>query len=146
ESRDVLADEVQVGWPPRLVALLVGAVADARDVVEQRVEPDVDRELRIKRNSDAPRLARARDVDVAQLRPDERQHFIAARLRLDEVGVGLVERQQLILERRQPKEVARLAALDRRRLVVGTAFVLVQLLLGLERLAALAVPALIAAL
>ena len=42
-----------------LEPLLVGAVADAGDVVQQGVEPDVDRELLVERHADAPGLARA---------------------------------------------------------------------------------------
>src|SRR5208282_2430584 len=59
EASDVLADEMDVGRPPLAETLLVRAVADRRDVVEQGVEPDVDRQRLVERHPDAPVLAGA---------------------------------------------------------------------------------------
>src|SRR5206468_3696733 len=44
EARDVLADEMDVGRPPLLEALLVAAIANRRDIVQERIEPDIDGE------------------------------------------------------------------------------------------------------
>ena len=54
EARDVLADDVEVGRPPRVEQRVVGAVAHPRRVVDQRVHPDIDDTVRIRRDRDAP--------------------------------------------------------------------------------------------
>src|SRR5262249_39231190 len=59
-----------------------------------------------------------------------------------EVRVLLVKRLELLLELRQGEEVARLTATDGHRLVNG-ALAVFEVLLRLERLTALAVPALV---
>src|SRR5207244_2479351 len=75
---------------------------------------------------------------------DQANHLILPRLRLNELRILLVVLQQPVLERGQPKEPAQFLSTNQRRLVVGTQpVVLLVLLLGLELLAALAVPALI---
>src|SRR4029079_14325993 len=42
ESSDVLADHVQVGWPPLRKPFGIVREAGAGDVVDERVEPDID--------------------------------------------------------------------------------------------------------
>ena len=116
EARDVLADEVNVGRPPFAETLLVAAVADGGDVIQQCIEPDVDGELRIKRDRNAPILSNTADVNVLKAALDVGQHLITATLRLDKVRILLVEAQQLILELRLREVVARLAATHRRHL------------------------------
>src|SRR5262249_43817270 len=138
EARDVLADEMDVGGPPLPEPLLVAAVPDGRDVVQERIEPHPDGELRVERHADAPRLTVAGDVDVLQATLHEGQHLVATALRLNEIRVLLAEPEQAVLEARQRKEMARLAAPHRGRLVDRTLAVL-QVLFRLERLAALAV-------
>ena len=57
EADDVLADQVQVGRPVALEllgTLAAAVVADAGDVVRQRVEPDVDDVLVVEVDRDAP--------------------------------------------------------------------------------------------
>src|SRR5581483_9230009 len=92
-----------------------GAVADAGDVGQQRVEPDVDGEALVPRHADAPALAGARDVQVLQALLDQRDDLVAPALRLDEVGVLLVVAQQPVAELRLLEIVAVLAAADQRR-------------------------------
>src|SRR5262249_17487243 len=145
ESRNVLADEVDVGRPPLAERRLVVAVTDACDVRQQRVEPDVNREALVERDADAPLLPGARYVEVLQpLVGGRAEDLVAAALRLNEARVFLVILQQPVLERGQLEEVALLATADGRRLVVGTeAARLGNRLIGLELLAADTVPALV---
>src|SRR5262249_35439305 len=76
EARDVLADEMDIARPVLAERRLVVAIADAGDVRQQRVEPDVDGEPLVERDADAPLLAGARDVDVQQpLVLDETDHL-----------------------------------------------------------------------
>src|SRR5262249_42277259 len=103
--------------------------------------------LFVERYADAPGLSDARDVRVLESALHQSDDLIAAALRLDEVRVALVVLQQPVAELRQGEEVARLAAAHQRRLVDRTkAARLLGLGFGLERLAALAVPALVLAL
>src|SRR5579883_3312402 len=146
KARDVLANDVQSGGPPLVESSFVRPVADGRDVVQQRVEPHPDGEVRVERHADAPGLAGARDVHVAQFRLYQAEHFIAAALRLDEVGVLFIETNELFLELRQREIVTRLRAPHRGGLMNGTVTVLVEILVGFETLAALAIPPLVTAL
>ena len=63
EAQNVLADQVDVGRPDRRELLVVLAVADGGDVVQQRVEPDVDDLLVVPRQGDAPPLER--DIEMS---------------------------------------------------------------------------------
>ena len=108
ESRDVLADHVHAGRPDLAESLVVGAVADAGDVVEQGVEPDVDRLLGVERNLDAPGKPLARDGDVPQLGLDQVEHLVAPALGLDEIRVRRVVRQQPVAIGREAEEVVAL--------------------------------------
>jgi hypothetical protein len=104
EAGDVFADELN-GRPTPFEVLDVGAVADRGDVVEQRVEPDVDHVAVIPRNLDAPVEARPRDGEVVEALLHERDDLVAHALGLDEVGLGLVQVEQFLLEIAHPKEV-----------------------------------------
>ena len=141
EPGDVLADDVDVRRPERLEPLLVAAVADRRDVVQQGVEPDVDRLLGVERDRDAPGEPFAGDRDVLQTRLHEVDDLVPAALGLDEVGVRLVIGEQAVAEGREPEEVILLLDLAERDVGVVRAAAVDQLLLGLERLAAVAVKA-----
>lgn len=148
EAGDVLADEVDVGGPVLVERRPVVAVADAGDVGQQGVEPDVDGEPLVERHADAPVLAGAGDVDVAQpVVLDQADDLVAARLRLNEVGMLREVLQEPVLKGGQAEEVALLGAVRQRPLMVGTQPVVFGVLLvGLELLAAVAVPALVATL
>ena len=104
EARDVLAHDVRAG-PASLEVRFVDAVADSGDVVEQRVEPDVEDVRRVPGNLDAPVEARARDRQVVQPLPDERDDLVAHTRGLYEVGLRLVQVEQRLLEVAHPEEV-----------------------------------------
>ena len=144
EARDVLPDDVQVGRPPGLEQRLVGAVPDPRNVVDERVDPDVDHAVGIPRNRYAPRLAGPAHRDVFEPRFEQPEHLVAADLRLQELGMGLVVVEQPPPVLRQPEEVVLL--LDPlRRPAVHRTVAAVEVLLRLERLARNAVPPLVPA-
>ena len=42
KARDVLADEVKVGWPPLLETIRIGPEAHRGSVIDKSVEPDID--------------------------------------------------------------------------------------------------------
>ena len=102
ETADFFADEVDVGRPEALKAglilRLVGAVAEAGDVVGERIHPDVDDVLFVTGNGDAPGEAGATNGKIFEAAADEGDDFVAARLGLDEIGVGLVVLQKRALE------------------------------------------------
>jgi hypothetical protein len=102
EARDVLADDVEVGRPPVAVALV--GEADGRQVVRERVEPDVDGVRLVARPGDAPRQARARHGDVLQPALEDAPDLVAPALRLDELGALLQQLEQPVLVARQPEE------------------------------------------
>ena len=87
----------------------IGAEADRRRVVDQRVEPDVDDARRIERQRDAPRLPGAADRDVLEPAFDQPQDLVAPDVGLQELGMRgeVIEQRLLIL--RQPEEVVLLA-------------------------------------
>ena len=105
EPGDVLADDVHVGRPESVETLLVGPVADRGDVVEQGVEPDVDRLLGVERNLDAPGEPLAGDGDVPELGFDEVDDLVAPAFGLDEIRVRRVVSQQAVAVGREAEEV-----------------------------------------
>src|SRR5262249_48784261 len=121
--------------------------AERRKIIQQGVRPDVRgvslavRDLG--RQRDAPRQPRARDADVLQSLGDHVAHFVAPVFGLDELGVRLEVRQQGLVVLREAEEEIGLANPAWLLLVLGTSTLLVEVLLLLECLAALAVEALV---
>ena len=84
KSRDVLADDVQIGRPPLLEQRVVASQADGRCVVDQGVEPDIHDARRIERQRNAPRLTGAADRDVLEAAFEQTQNLVAPLVRLQE--------------------------------------------------------------
>ena len=124
--------------PPVPGASGVG-VADAGEVVGQRVDPHVHDVVGVVGHRHTPFEAGARDREVIESPLDEADHLVAPAVGQHEIGVLVVEREQPVLPRREPEEVARLLdPFDRRaagRLAVD------QLGLGVERFVAHRIPA-----
>ena len=150
EPDDVLADHVQVGGPVALEHRGVGVrEADTGQVVGQGVDPDVHDVLGMVGNRHAPVERGARDRQVPQAPRDEADHLVAPDVGSDEVGVGLVVREQPVGVFRQLEEVGlflgpgdRGAGLDR---VAHAVVADLRLVLGEEALVAHRVPALVGA-
>ena len=111
-AQNVFGDEVRAR--PELVeefgaALLVApAPAERRDVVRERVEPDVDGVQRVVRDGDGPAHGsfQAADRQVLKAGANEAHDFIASRLGADEVGTTLVKLKQRVAEVGEAEEVA----------------------------------------
>ena len=103
---DVLADQVLDVGPELLVERAVG-VAESREVVDQRVEPDVGDVLVVEGQRDAPREPRLRPADgeVLERLAQEAQHLVAVALGLDEARVVLEVLDQPVLVLRHLEEV-----------------------------------------
>ena len=113
-------------------------VRQGAQVVDERVRPDVRDLVRVPRDRDPPGQALTADREVLQPARDERPRLVRAERRQDEVGPLVVEREQLLLIGREPKEPV--ALLDPLGLdVVLGALPVDELRLRLERLAAHAV-------
>ena len=77
EAQDVLADQVHVGRPvflEQFVRFFIHFVAQAADIVRQRVDPDVDHVLRIEIHRHAPFETGAGDAEVLEARQQEIVH------------------------------------------------------------------------
>ena len=89
KADDILADHVQIGGPEfieQLRGFAAAFVADAGDVVRERVEPDVYDVLRIEVDRNAPLERRAGHTEILQTRQQEVvHHLVSARNGLDEV-------------------------------------------------------------
>ncbi len=141
EANDVLADHMAVRRPPLRKGLRVVAETHPRDVIDQRVEPDVSPGLLIERQRNAPGHSSSRDADVLQAPLDDPQNLLAPSLRLDEIR-PLHQLQQPVLVLAQGEEVVLL--LDPVRLCpVRLALAVDQVILTLERFARDAVEALV---
>src|SRR5436309_1308756 len=91
EPRDVLADEVDVGRPVFVERRAIVAVADAGDVRQQGVEPDVDGEVFRERNANPPGLVGPANEDVPQsLVLDQADDLVLPCFGLDEFRMLLV--------------------------------------------------------
>ena len=86
--QDVLGDEVRRGRPPALEVGSVG-IADAREVGEQGVEPDVADVVGVEGELDAPVEAffRTRDAQVAEAGIEHCERLLAVALGLQKFGV-----------------------------------------------------------
>jgi hypothetical protein len=121
------------------------AVADGRDVVDERIEPDVHDVFGIERQRDAPGEGRPGHREVLQPARDEAHDLVAPRLWLDELRVRFVVLEQAILIGREAEEPVVLA--DELHVApTAGALSIRQLLLGVERLVGDAVPAFVVAL
>ena len=144
EADDVLADDVRVRRPVAPVGVALVRIADARNVVGQRVDPDIHHVLRIAGHLDAPVEGGARDREILEAALDEAHHLVAAGVRADKVRLLLVELQELVLIGGELEEVAGLLdPLDRRALRSAAYLVLADdgLVLGVIGLVAHRVPA-----
>src|SRR5215831_10071832 len=89
ETGDALSDDVLARGcfrPEARQKRLVGSVAETGDVIAERVEPDVDRLIRIAGHGDTPAasaLRAARDAEVLRFAFDPRENLVPARLRND---------------------------------------------------------------
>ena len=154
KTRDVFAHEVVLHGPAGVElagALALVAVADAGEVGQQRVGPHVGHVTLVERQRHAPVERAARDGQILQTALHERHDLVLARLGTDEVGVLLVERQQLVAELGQLEEPVLLAArLLHGALAVGAhqfaLVVLLEVALGVVGFLVHAVPAFVAAL
>jgi len=138
---DVLGDKVLAGGPV-LAEVLAVRVADARDVVDERVEPDIGDVVLVPGDLDAPGQARLgpRDAEVLEGLLQEGEHFVLVSLGPDEVGVVVDVPDEPLLVLAHPEEVVALLAKLGDRLVVG-ALAVDELRLGVEAFAAHAVVA-----
>ena len=88
EPDNLLADDVYRGPVFRIVVVFFVLIAERRDIVGQRVEPDIDHVLRVERDGDTPRERRAGHTEVFKARIDEVfDHLVDAGARLQIVGV-----------------------------------------------------------
>ena len=78
ESQDILADEVRVRWPVLPPRCGLVRKAAGRDVVVQRIQPDIHHVPRRARHRNAPGEAGAADRQVPQPAAHEAQHLVAA--------------------------------------------------------------------
>src|SRR6266576_6661012 len=141
EARDAFADHVQVGGP-QLLGASVGEPG-RREIVDQRVEPDVHRLLRVAGEGNAPRLTLARDRDVLEPRLEQPHDLVAPDLGLHREGAGADALEHGVAIPAQPEEVIPLFGpnqLERRML---DAVAILDLALGLELLASGAVQPLV---
>ena len=134
ETRDVLSDHVEVGRPVAREEPVRLRVADPGDVVDERVEPDVDGLVRIDRERNPPRARGARDRDVLEAAIDHVHDLVAPDFGDDELGMlpDVAEQRRAVL--RELEEVVVLAQPLEDRLVDG-AFPVDQVLLRIETLA-----------
>ena len=140
---DVLTDQMLgVASRPELLVERTLRIAQRGDVVDQGVEPDIRDVLVVEGQRYAPlqpRLGPA-DREIQERFAQEAQHLVPIALRLDEARIVLEVLDQPLLVLRHLEEVVLLLDEGERRLMVRTLAV-DDLLLGVEALAAVAVPA-----
>ena len=105
EAHDVLADDVQVGRPEMRARIRVVGKAGGRQIVGQRVDPDVHHVPLVAGDPDAPVERVARDRQVLEPALDEAHHLVPPLLRADEGRIRLVMRKQPVLIGGEAEEV-----------------------------------------
>jgi len=108
EADDVLADDVEIGRPVFGKFAVRIRVADAGDVIGQRVQPDIHDVFFIARHRHAPVEGGAGDGEVLQPALHKRDDLVPAAFGLDEFGVFLVIAQQFFGIGGEAEEIARL--------------------------------------
>ncbi len=103
EADDFLADQVQVGGPQTVA--LEAAIFYRAHVADERIEPHVEDVLSLHRQRNAPFQRGAADGKIVEAGAHKGEHFIAARFRLDEIGLRFVQLDQLFGESRELEEV-----------------------------------------
>ena len=106
EAQNVFAHHVDVGGPPLGELAVILQVADACEVVGQRVDPDVHDVLLVEGNGNAPIERGAGDAQLFQPALDEADHLVAPGVRLDELRVLLDVGQQPVGVPGDAEEVA----------------------------------------
>ena len=144
ETGDVLAHEVEVRRPPFVPTGFVVAVTGGREIVDERVEPDIDDAPVVEGNRNAPVEAGSAHGEVEEARFEDIPQFVAAGFRFDETGVVAVEVEQPVAVRRESEEVVALAD-PVRFVVMDGAASLREVFLLFEGFAGNAVPALVGA-
>src|SRR5262249_3075087 len=92
---------------------VTGSVSEHREVVRQRVEPDVHDVFRIVGNGNAPLKRRPADAEILQAALDEGSDLFEASLRLEKIRMLRVEIEERLLILRQAEVIALfLQALD----------------------------------
>ena len=88
--QDVLGHQMIGSGPVFSIVLAIGE-AQRRDVVDERVEPDIGHKIAVKGQLDAPGQTRLGpgNAQVAQVFLEHGQDLVAVTLRLDEVRIGL---------------------------------------------------------
>ncbi len=114
EADDVLADDVQIGRPVRLVGRVppghaadpVAGESQRGDIVGQRVQPDIHDVGVVARHRHAPIERGPGDRQIPQALADKAHHLVLAGGGHDEIRVFLVKRQQLVGVFRELEEIA----------------------------------------
>ena len=141
EAEDLLAHHVQVCRPEFIVVVVSFiAVAKGGDIVAQGVHPHIHGVLGVKGHRDAPLDRGTGNAGVLQALLDEGDHLVLAALRLDELGVLLVELEQTVGILAGLEEVGFLVGVVDLAAAVG-ALAVNELAVGPEALAGLAVVA-----
>ena len=81
KPHDILADYVQVGGPQFIVKLrlVVGVIADCRDIIGKCVDPDINNVFGVKFDGNAPCERGTRNAEILKPRLDEVvYHLVAA--------------------------------------------------------------------
>src|SRR5581483_5293944 len=106
KADNFFANHLQIGRPVLLkLAGIARSVAERRNVIRERVQPDINHMSRIIGHRDAPLKGAAADRQIAQAAANKRNHLVAARLRANELGPAFVELQQLVLKSRKLEKV-----------------------------------------
>ena len=124
-------------------AQMVAAEPDRRDVVHERVVPDVEDVSRIPGDGYAPVDRGPRDRDVLQPALQDPERLVAAGLGVDRARVLVVPLEELVGEAAQREEPVVLGEPFDGRLMHRAPLALEQVVLGVVRLATDAVPTLV---
>ena len=90
---------MHVGGPPRLKFIFVRAVTRRRDIIQQRIEPDIGHVIGIEGQIDPPAHSRLRprDAQVVERFSQKSEDLVLAVFGLDETGVSVDVIDELLL-------------------------------------------------
>ena len=103
KADDFFADQVHLGRPVAFERCI--GKSDAREVVGERIYPDVDHLVRRARHRNAPAHVASAHRKIRQALCELTQHLVASRFRLHEVGLAHQEFERALVPRQAEEPV-----------------------------------------
>ena len=121
-SQNILANQMARRGPPVLKTRVIGEIARCRDIIDQRIKPNITDIIFIKRKRNPPfqTLFGARNTQIAQRLAQKSEDLVAPLFRSNKIGMCLDILNEPVLVFAHPEKVILLRNLHRRPPAIRT--------------------------